>query len=325
MRMTCEQLLACPECRRPALAPSPDGYSCGSCGAAYGIRDGVPVFLRPSTAITGADAERAEFWDAGWEKRNSRLLALDRENILEERQHYLDFILEERYPSAVDIRPDVVAGKTFLNIGCGGGYEGLLFAGYGVRYIGVDFSHNAVRLTRELIRKAGFDGVGFQAEAEALPFRDGSIEYVYSSGVLHHTPNIEQTLKEVRRVLAPGGTAMIALYATHSLMFFWYRLHAVLRGNLTRGSIEAWMHANTEGAWQTGDRRNKWTRTYTKPQFRALLAAAGFAEADIRQSYLQIKTMPIVGKVVRALLPASAGDVRVSRFGSMLVATCRKR
>lgn len=322
--MDFDPLLACPACRAAPLEHNGDGYACDACGATFPVRDGVPVLLRPDTEIVGTEAPRAEFWDTGWEKRNSRLLALDRDGILNERRNYLDYMTKERYPSVVDISPAVVAGRIFLNIGCGGGLEGLLFAGYGARYIGVDFSQNAVRLTRDLIHNAGFDGAVFRAEAEALPFRDGSIEYVYSSGVLHHTPNIEQALKEVYRVLMPSGTAMIALYATRSLMFFWYRLHAVLRGNLTGKAIDEWMHTNTEGDWQTGEHKNKWTKTYTEPQFRALLNAAGFSEARIQQSCLQMKTMPIVGKIVGTLLSGRVGDVRVGRFGSMLVAICVK-
>ena len=322
--MNYNDLLSCPACRQSALRPDGDGYACEPCGATFASRDGVPVFLRPGTKIAGDDASRAEFWDAGWEKRNSRLLALDRDGILGERQVYLDYQIKERYPSAVDITPDTVGGKTFLNIGCGGGFEGLLFAGYGTRYIGVDFSHNAVRFTLELIRKAGFDGATYQAEAEALPFRDDRIDYVYSSGVLHHTPNTQDALKEVYRVLKPGGTAMIALYATNSLMFLWYRLHAVLRGNLTRKAIDDWMNANTEGEWQTGDRRNKWTKTYTKPQFAAMMTRAGFSGVRIEQSHLQVKTMPILGKIVHALLPGKLEDLRVGRFGSMLIITCLK-
>jgi ubiquinone/menaquinone biosynthesis C-methylase UbiE/uncharacterized protein YbaR (Trm112 family) len=322
--MNADELLACPCCRHFPLLSDGDGYACEPCGAAFPSRDGVQVFLRPGAEIASNDAARAEFWDAGWEMRNSRLLALERDGILKERQAYLDYVLKERYPSAVDIGPNVVAGKTFLNIGCGGGFEGLLFAGYGTRYIGVDFSHNAVRFTRDLVRKAGFGGDTFQAEAEALPFRDGSIDYVYSSGVLHHTPNTEDALNEVYRVVKPGGTAMIALYATNSLMFLWYRLHAVLRGNLSRKAIDDWMNANTEGEWQTGERQNKWTKTYTKPQFLTLMTTAGFSDIRIEQSHLQIKTMPIVGKIVGALLPEIAGDMRVGRFGSMLIATCSK-
>ena len=322
--MTMNDLLACPSCGQSPLRADADGYACDFCNAAYPSRDGVPVFFRPGTAIADTDASRAEFWDAGWEKRNNRLLALDRDCILAERQIYLEYQINERYPSAIDINPDTVGGKTFLNIGCGGGFEGLLFAGYGTRYIGVDFSHNAVRLTRTLIGNAGLKGETFQAEAEALPFKDGSIDYVYSSGVLHHTPNTEETLKEVYRVVKPGGTAMIALYATNSLMFLWYRLHAVLRGNLTPKAIDAWMNANTEGEWQTGDRKNKWTKTYSRPQFLELMTQAGFADVRIEQSHLQVKTMPILGKIAAALLPTATGDIRVGRFGSMLIATCFK-
>lgn len=322
--MTFENLLACPSCRTPTLATNGNDYTCAECGIVYPSRNGVPVFLRPDTRIANEEADRAEFWDAGWEKRNSRLLALDQDGILAERRIYLDYQIKERYPSAIDINPDTVGGKTFLNIGCGGGFEGLLFAGYGTRYIGVDFSHNAVRFTRDLIRKAGFDGVTFQAEAETLPFQNDSMDYVYSSGVLHHTPNIEDTLKEVYRVVKPGGTAMIGLYATHSLMFLWYRLHAVARGNLTRKAIDDWMNANTEGEWQTGDRKNKWTRTYTKPQLAEMMTRAGFSDVHIQQSHLQIKTMPIVGKIADLLLPKNFGDIRVGRFGSMLIATSEK-
>ena len=72
-----------------------------------------------------------------------------------------------------------------------------------------------------------------------------SISVVYSSGVLHHTPNTQETLMEVYRVLRPGGEAIIGLYATFSIMFLWYRLHAILRGNVTRKAIGSWVNSNT--------------------------------------------------------------------------------
>ena len=176
--MNCDELLACPCCRKSSLIRDADGCSCEPCGVAFRIRDGVPVLLRPETEIVAKEADRAEFWDAGWKKRNSNLLSLNRDGILNERQVYHDYLAKEGFPSVANIRPEAVKGKTFLNIGCGGGHEGLLFAGYGTRYIGVDFSHNAARFTQELIDKANYDGTTFQAEAEALPFRDNSIDFV---------------------------------------------------------------------------------------------------------------------------------------------------
>ena len=323
--MDVNELLACPGCGESILLFNDGDYECTSCGARYTSRNGVQVFLRPDSKINIDENDRAEFWNASWENRNSHLLSEDREFILKERQRYLDNLTRAGYPSIVGITSDTIGGKTFLNIGCGGGYEGLLFAGFGARYIGVDFTHNAARFTKTFIDKANFEGITYQAEAEGLPFQNDSIDFVYSTGVLHHTPNIEQALKEAFRVLKPGGTAKIGLYATYSVMFMWYRLHAILQCNLTKNTIDKWMNANTEGSWQTENRKNHWTKTYTKAQFTAMLNGAGFADVKMVQSPLQIKIIPIIGKIVTALLPRAIGDIRIGPMGGMLVATCHKK
>ena len=69
------------------------------------------------------------------------------------------------------------------------------------------------------------------ADAEALPFEDGSFDRVYSWGVLHHTPETQQAVREAMRVLRPGGTFCVMLYARHSWVGygFWVR-HALLAG-----------------------------------------------------------------------------------------------
>jgi LSD1 subclass zinc finger protein len=322
--MNVDDILVCPSCRGPLSPPKANEYKCTSCDVEHISQDGVPVFLRWDSKIIADEADRAEFWNTGWEKRNAHLLSKDRDAILKERLDYQDYLLKEGYPSVTDLSPDDLKDKLFLNIGCGGGYEGLLFAGYGTRYIGVDFSHNAASFTKKLIDKAGFNGTTFQAEAEALPFQNDSVDFVYSSGVLHHTPNTEQALKEVYRVLKPGGTAMIGLYATYSVMFMWYRLHAVVGGNFSKKSVDDWMNANTEGDWQTGDQENHWTKTYSKPEFIGMMKRAEFNEVRIKQTPQQIKTIPLVGKVINALFPAAVGDLRVGPFGGMLVATTIK-
>lgn len=323
--MNVDNIVACPSCKGPLTSPQAGEYACQTCAIEFKSQDGVPVFLRPDSKIIADESDRAEFWNTGWEKRNAHLLAKDREAIIEERRGYLDYLTKEGYPSATDMSPEEVNGKLFLNIGCGGGYEGLLFAGYGTRYIGLDFSHNAASFTRKFIDKAGFDGTAFQAEAEALPFKDASIDYVYSSGVLHHTPNTEEALKEIHRVLKPGGTAMIGLYATYSTMFLWYRFRSILSGSLSKESSDRWMHANTEGEWQTEGLENHWTKTYSKPEFTGMMIDAGFSQVRMKQTPQQIKTIPLIGKVARAILPEAVGDLRVGPFGGMLVATSIKK
>ena len=323
--MNVSNLLACPACNHSALTSDEEKYACPSCGSVYPIRNGVPVFLRPDSQVVADEAARAEFWDAGWDKRNSALLDLDREGILKERNNYIEYLISEGYPSAIDLSEKNVSGKIFLNIGCGGGYEGLLFAGYGARYIGVDFSHNAVCFTKQLILNAGFNAETLQCEAEALPFQDASIDFVYSSGVLHHTPNTEDSLIEALRVLKPGGTAMIGLYATYSPMFLWYRLHALLRGNWTKKSMDDWMNANTEGEWQTEDRVNRWTKTFSRREFIGMMEKAGFVDIRLQQVPQLLQDMPILGKLTKVLLPARFGKIMLGRIGPMLVTTCNRK
>ncbi len=61
----------------------------------------------------------------------------------------------------------------------------------------------------------------FQIEnAEQLSFRDEQFDFVYSHGVLHHTPNPINAFNEVYRVLKPGGKAIIMLYHKHSFNYY---------------------------------------------------------------------------------------------------------
>ena len=319
------ELLACPTCKGFPLTEDKSGFVCKLCSSFFPISEGIPVFLRKESKITAEESARAEFWDEGWDKRNKSLLSLSRKEVLKERSNYLTYLIDEGYPSAIDLSEANVGEKSFLNIGCGGGYEGLLFAGYGTKYIGVDFSHNALNLTQKLVRTAGFKASTYQCEAEALPFQDASIDVVYSSGVLHHTPNIEVALKEAFRVLKPGGIAMIGLYATYSPMFMWYRLHALIRGNWTKKSIDNWMNANTEGEWKTENRVNHWTKTYSKIQFIRMMETAGFSDIKIQQMPQLLENLPILGKLSRAVLPRNITKIKLGRFGPMLIVTCTRK
>ena len=66
-------------------------------------------------------------------------------------------------------------------------------------------------------------GVGaevLRGDAELLPFADATFDRASSNGVLHHTPDMPAALREIHRVLQPGGTATIIVYHRDSL-FFW--------------------------------------------------------------------------------------------------------
>jgi len=72
------------------------------------------------------------------------------------------------------------------------------------------------------------------ADGEQLPFASETFDVVYSNGVLHHTPDTAAAIREVHRVLRPGGAAKVMLYHRHSLNY-WFEI--ILRRGLLGGEF----------------------------------------------------------------------------------------
>jgi SAM-dependent methyltransferase len=97
--------------------------------------------------------------------------------------------------------------------------------------VGLDFTSRALDHTKARLHVEGCESRLLRADAEQLPFADGSFELVYSWGVLHHSPDTPQAIREVHRVLAPGGIARVMIYHRSSIVgsLLWLR-YALLRG-----------------------------------------------------------------------------------------------
>jgi ubiquinone/menaquinone biosynthesis C-methylase UbiE len=119
--------------------------------------------------------------------------------------------------SAVDFA--ATRGLRVLEIGCGCGSEAERFARAGAHYTALDLTSAALGITRRRFELAKLEGRFLQGDAENLPFRDASFDVVYSHGVLHHTPDTPRTIREIYRVLAPGGRAVVMLYYRDSFNF----------------------------------------------------------------------------------------------------------
>lgn len=157
----------------------------------------------------------------------------DREHELGTRE-FFDTIERHRYTEYAPWMPalmgfDKFRGARLLEIGCGMGTDLLQFARGGARCTGIDLTPRSVEITRHRFKLYGADGTFMLSDGEHLPFRDQSFDAVYSNGVLHHTPDTEGAIREVHRVLKPGGTAKIMLYHRNSLNYW---LEIVLRRGL---------------------------------------------------------------------------------------------
>lgn len=141
---------------------------------------------------------------------------------------FYERVEEHRYskewhiPAAADFAS--TRGLRVLEIGCGLGTDGAQFAKAGAAYTGVDLTDAAVALAQRRFELSELPGEFRKADAENLDFADDSFDVVYSHGVLHHTPDTARAIKEVHRVLCPGGRAVVMLYHRDS-----YNYHVNIR------------------------------------------------------------------------------------------------
>lgn len=102
------------------------------------------------------------------------------------------------------IRP----GDVVLDLGCGGGIDTILAArltGRTGRVIALDFLPEMLRRTRDAVADAGLGNVRtVEAEMEAIPLRDASVDVVISNGVVNLSPRKTRVMAEAARVLRPG-------------------------------------------------------------------------------------------------------------------------
>ena len=126
----------------------------------------------------------------------------------------------------------IVRGSLGIDVGCGLGYDIYLMArsNPGVRVFGLDLS-DGVYKTKELIQGLNNAGV-IMGSIMTLPIRSEVLDFAYSFGVLHHTPDPERGLCEINRVLKKGSPVFLYLYEDHSeniLKYFAIKATTLLR------------------------------------------------------------------------------------------------
>lgn len=201
---------------------------------------------------------------------------------------------------------DGYAGRAVLEVGCGAAVDLARFAKGGAKVTGVDLASAAIDLARANFAQRGLRGEFHVANAEALPFPDASFDLVYAHGVVQYTANPQQLVDECRRVLRPGGEAIVQVYNRHS----W--LHLLSR--LMKVDLE---HADAPGL-----------RLYTRSELSALLS--GFSNTRLVTERFPVRSRlhrGWKGALYNGLFVGSFNALPrslIARFGWHVLAFCRK-
>lgn len=196
-------LLRCIACGSELRAQE-QGYVCSSCSASYPCLREVARFVK-------AENYAGSF---GFQWQRYARTQLDDAT---SHQSTTDFGRKTGFT------PEQLRGKSVLDVGCGMGRFAEVATRWGARVIGIDLSVAAEVAARNL---AGREFKALQADVFQLPFAPQSFDFIYSIGVLHHTPDCERAVKVLPQYLKPGGMLAVWLYSSYNK---WYRFSDIYR------------------------------------------------------------------------------------------------
>jgi len=107
-------------------------------------------------------------------------------------------------------------GRSVLEVGCGAGIDLMRFARAGALVTGIDISHTALDLARAYFGQQNQPATLKRMNGEAMSFPDDCFDAVYCHGVLPYTPGPDVMVRELYRVLKPGGVAIVQTFNRRS-------------------------------------------------------------------------------------------------------------
>lgn len=198
--------LKCVRCGGALASERADVFECRACGSTFPVVGGVPRFV-------AAERYSGSF---GFQWNRFARTQLD--------SAAGGHASRDMFLQKTGWRVEMLAGRTVLDAGCGMGRFAEVCADAGADVHAVDLSR-AVEAAADNLHSRGNVSV-YQADIMNLPFADATFDFVYSLGVLHHTPDTRAAFSRLPRLLKPGGRLAIWVYST--------RLRAFVGGALLR-------------------------------------------------------------------------------------------
>ena len=137
-------------------------------------------------------------------------------------KEYFDEVETKRYTAEPHIPLfadfESYKGKKVLEVGCGMATEGINFVKHGAEYTGTDLSEESLELAKKRFGVYNKEGKFYAGNSEELtsfvPVE--TYDLIYSFGVIHHSPQPERIISEIKKYMNKDSTLKIMLYASES-------------------------------------------------------------------------------------------------------------
>ncbi len=144
-------------------------------------------------------------------------------------QESLDYFAwrNDQYVGYIELMPvNGKDGQVVLDYGCGPGNDLVGFGHFSkpARLIGADIANRSLDEAKRRLSVHGINAefVKISEHDNRVPLEDGAVDYIHSSGVVHHAQDPAAVLREFRRVIRPTGKCRIMVYHYDSL---WVHLY----------------------------------------------------------------------------------------------------
>tara|TARA_Y100000748_G_scaffold295180_1_gene286627 strand:+ start:110 stop:1123 length:1014 start_codon:yes stop_codon:yes gene_type:complete len=292
----------------------------------YLIQNGTPLLISKRNYNDSRDEKFIRsienFWNSGWEKRSeeddhSFLYKLNEKEML--KRLTARYELQRSRGEGIgdylsnEIKLDMLKDKTSIVIGPGCGEEAMELSFIcKTKVIGIDISLKSASLTNSLLNKFGHkSGIGIQGDSRFLPIQSNSVDFVFSSGVIHHSPNIQKSVDEILRVLKPGGKFCVGLYHKNSIGWRKFLLKGLIKGNWTRKTLGQHISSQTEVSWITDEQRNPHTELFSRSECSKLFN-------NFERTHIRSGNFHTPGNLILKFLSLVENTKLMSRFGTMI-------
>lgn len=236
-----------------------------------------------------------------WTKRN-----VTHHHVFSSREESLDYFdwRSKQYINYIELMPvEGQNAKVVLDYGCGPGHDLVGFCEFSNphKLYALDVSPTSLAEAKSRLKyHKNFDKINFiQIEpGTAIPLADGSVDYIHSSGVLHHVENLSGVLRELSRVLAPGGKARFMVYNYNSI---WMHLYVAYKLRLVDGKF-ADMPIREAFRRSTDGELCPIANCYTPSEFSSIVESNGFSSVQFLGAAIDSWEMRFVPERFNALL-----------------------